>query len=230
MTSDRHAASSRWWMSLTTPFSQSLTRTVSEPCHPDAVPTRSCALGFVAKTGTGVAVAVASGPELLGKWELMLAPPTQERFVYHAAQQLGARAERWVRESTQAIGHQTMSSVDVMLTELDATPTAAAIVGTTLELDGLDEILASHPRLHTAEGVLYRSAIADALHERGIECTLVPRDALVPDTALAAFGKVASPWRREHKDAARAALSLVRANGRGSAPRTASAARPRRRA
>ena len=46
--------------------------------------------------------------------------------------------------------------------------------------------------------------------------------------ALEQFGKVPSPWRKEHKDAALAALTLVRAGGRGPAPRTGRAARPRR--
>ena len=30
-------------------------------------------------------VAVAAGPELVGKWDLTLVPEGQERFVYHAA-------------------------------------------------------------------------------------------------------------------------------------------------
>jgi len=177
-------------------------------------------------------VAVASGPELVGKWDVILVPDGQERFVYHAAELLGSGEARFVRDSTRAIGKQTKRAVVDVLEEiagLDSTVVGAAIVGTKLEMPApLEKILTSHTLLHAAEGVLYRSAIADALHARGIDCTLVPADALAAlQPALEQFGKVPSPWRREHKDAALAALTLVRAGGRDPAPRTARAARPR---
>jgi hypothetical protein len=195
--------------------------------------TQSCALGFVAKTGKAVAVAIGPGPALLGKWDLVLVPPGQERFVYHAAAQLDGDAAPWVRASTKAIARHAQQSVDALLDAVPARVTSAAIVGRSLELDlPLAEILAAHTRLHTAEGVLYRSVIVDALHTRGIETTLVPPDQLrARDEALARFGKVPPPWRREHKDAALAAIDGLRpgrAGGRGSEPRTRNAASPRR--
>ncbi len=195
--------------------------------------TRSCALGFVAKTGKAAAVAVGPGPEVLGKWDLVLVPPGQERFVYHAAAQLDGDAARWVRASTTAIANETQRTIDALLDSLTAPVAAAAIVGRSLELElPLSEILAAHTRLHTAEGVLYRSVIVDALHTRGIATTLVPPDQLHDrDDTLARFGKVPPPWRREHKDAALAATDVLRpgrAGDRGSAPRTRRATPPRR--
>ena len=194
---------------------------------------RACALGCFAKTGRAMVVAVAKAPELVGKWDVTLVPDGQERFVYHAAELLGTGAARFVRDSTRAIGKETKRAVAGVLEELaglDAMVFGAAIVGTNLEMPApLEKILTSHTLLHTAEGVLYRSAIADALHARGIDCTLVPADALTAlQPALEQFGKVPSPWRKEHKDAALAALTLVRAGGRDPAPRTGRAARPRR--
>lgn len=194
---------------------------------------RACAIGCFAKTGRAMLVAVAKGPELVGKWDVTLVPDGQERFVYHAAELLGTGQERFVRDSTRAIGKQTKRAVGEVLDEVDglgATVIGSAIVGSKLEMPApLEKILTSHTLLHMAEGVLYRSAIADALHARDIECTLVPPDALSAlQPALEQFGKVPSPWRKEHKDAALAALTLVRAGGRDPAPRTGRAARPRR--
>ena len=196
----------------------------------------SSALGFVAKTGKAAAVAIGPGRELLGKWDLVLVPAGQERFVYHAAAQLDGGAARWVRTSTTAIANETQRVIDALLDAISPPVTGAAVVGRSLELDlPLTEILAAHTRLHTAEGVLYRSVIVDALHARGIATTLVPPDQLRErDDGLAQFGKVPPPWRREHKDAALAALDTfdafrpARGGGRGSAPRTRRATPPRR--
>jgi hypothetical protein len=200
---------------------------------PERMSMSTCALGFVAKTGKAAAVAIGPGPELLGKWDLVLVPPGQERFVYHAAAQRDGDAARWVRASTKAIARETQHVIDALLEAVTARVTAAAIVGRSLELDlPLTEILAAHTRLHTAEGVLYRSVIVDALHEHGIDTTLVPPDQLGDNSVLARLGKVPPPWRREHKDAALAALGLLRpgrAGDRGPGPRSRTATRPRRR-
>jgi hypothetical protein len=198
------------------------------------VATQPCALGFVAKTGKAVAVAIGPGPELLGKWDLVLVPSGQERFVYHAAAQLDGDAARWVRASTTAIANEAQRAIDALLDSMTTPVAAAAIVGRSLELDlPLSEILAAHTRLHTAEGVLYRSVIVDALYSRGIDTTLVSPDQLYDrDDALARFGKVPSPWRREHKDAALAAIDVLRpdrASGPGSELRTRNATHRRRR-
>jgi hypothetical protein len=191
-------------------------------------------LGCFAKTGHGVAVAVAAGPVLVGKWPLLLAPESQERFVYHAVQGMDlAAAEKFVAKSTRVVNAQTERAIRTVLDALaglDVTVDAAAVVGRSAELPGpLEKIVAAHTLLHNAEGALYRGAIIDALDEHGVACALVPPDELsAADAALDALGKVPSPWRKEHKDAARAALTLVRAGGRGSGPRTAPAG-PRRR-
>ena len=185
----------------------------------------TCALGFFASTGRAVAVAVAPGPELVGKWGMLLTPPGQERFVYHAALEFDVDPEEWVRTSMENIGRATQDAVDGVLAELDGAPIGAAIVGKTIEMDlPVADILASHTRLHTAEGVLYRSAIADALHARKVDTTLIAPDELGDRSALDRFGKVPAPWRKEHKEAALAAAVLVsrgRASGRAPATRTA---------
>jgi hypothetical protein len=153
---------------------------------------------------------------------LLLAPDGQERFVFHAAQNLDlAAAKRWVRDSERRIARQAVAAVDAVFAELEqsgARVAGAAVVGETLEDPGsVEAILASHSGMHTAEGVLYRRVIVDALQARGVECELVSKRVLPDPEVLAPLGKVASPWRAEHKDAARAALSLVRGGARGRA-------------
>jgi hypothetical protein len=88
----------------------------------------------------------------------------------------------------------------------------------------LDKILASHSLLHAAEGELYRSAVVAALARRGIEVESIPRGVVATRAAQAlgktgdcerlvvALGQAAGPpWRREHKDAALAALASASA-------------------
>jgi hypothetical protein len=197
-----------------------------------------CVLGFVAKTGRAVVVALQPGPVMVAKWGLQLTPPNQERFVFHAAQDMTLpKAEKWVRDSTKNITEQTASEIDAVFESVPAKVGAAAVVGTNIEMDdSVASILGSHTKLHTAEGVLYRSAIVDALRQHRITPLLVP----APDLdeirgRLDQFGKVEAPWRREHKDATLAALLALdlgvkpgRASGRGSAPRTPRATSPRR--
>jgi hypothetical protein len=198
------------------------------------MPAATCSLGCFAKTGKAALVAVAPGPDLVAKWDIALVPATQERFVYHAAQLMESGAARFVKRSTEVVGTHTADVIGTVLDELAARRvrvTGAAVVGREVELPGpLEKILASHTLLHSAEGALYRGALVDALDDHGITCTLVPRDDLGDVASLASFGKVPAPWRKEHKDAALAALRLVRAGGRGSAPRTARAVQSRRRA
>jgi hypothetical protein len=196
---------------------------------------RSCALGCFAKTGKAMVVAVAAGPELVRKWDVALVPEEQERFVYHAAELMDLpEAAPFVERSTRAINAHTEDTIRAVLDELAADGVAlsgAAVIGREVELPApLEKILTAHSLLHAAEGVLYRAALVDAFAAHGIACSLVPRDELPAlEPVLPAFGKVPPPWRKEHKEAALAALTVVRAGGRGSAPRTARAAPSRRR-
>ena len=77
------------------------------------------------------------------------------------------------------------------------------------------------------------AALADALAVNGVPTTLVNAGELDGyGWVLDALGKVPSPWRKEHKDAAMAAAAMLngRAGGRGRGSRTSPATRSRRRA
>ena len=97
--------------------------------------------------------------------------------------------------------------------------------------DSLEEILSSRPLNLAADGMLYREALAEAAAELGMEVRRYPRK--TAPTALAAeamgvevaevnsliaqFGREAgTPWRKDHKMAAAAALSVLgHRKGRG---------------
>lgn len=90
--------------------------------------------------------------------------------------------------------------------------------------DSLEEVLNSRPLTLAADGMLYRESLAEAAAGLGMEVRRYPRKTdptilaaeamgvAVPEvTALIArFGRLAgTPWRKDHKMAAAAALSVL---------------------
>ena len=90
--------------------------------------------------------------------------------------------------------------------------------------DSLDEVLHSRPLTNAADGMLYRDSLAEAARDLGIDVHRYPRgtdptvlaaDAMGVDLAavaslIARFGQEAgTPWLKDHKMAAAAALSVV---------------------
>ncbi len=90
--------------------------------------------------------------------------------------------------------------------------------------DSLEEILSSPPLTLAADGMLYRESLAEAAAELGMEVRRYPRksdprvlaaaamgaDAAEVDSLLVQFGREAGrPWRKDHKRAAAAALSVL---------------------
>ena len=92
----------------------------------------------------------------------------------------------------------------------------------------IDEILAVHFRMHKAEGVLFRDALARAaagcglsvveipekrLAEHAVRALMTPLDKLL--RTVATLGKsVGPPWGRDQKDAALAAMIALRDRSR----------------
>ena len=90
--------------------------------------------------------------------------------------------------------------------------------------DSLEEILGSRPWTHAADGMLYREGLAEAAAGLGMEVRRYPRkadpavlaaEAMGTDVAavhslVARLGRDAgSPWRKDHKLAAAAALIVL---------------------
>ena len=96
--------------------------------------------------------------------------------------------------------------------------------------ESLEEILKSRPLTFAADGMLYRESLAEAAVDLGLDVRRFPRRADVPALAaeslgmavsavtalIARFGREAGPpWRKDHKLAAAAALSVVGRKIRG---------------
>ena len=78
----------------------------------------------------------------------------------------------------------------------------------------LEEIIAAHPRIHTAEGCFYRDVLVDAAEAAGMEAVVIsPKDIPLEAHAqrLAEIGKeVGRPWSKDERLAAVAAWLVLR--------------------
>lgn len=175
-----------------------------------------CAIGFVCHTGWAVAVAVGEGPRLLDRRRIELIGGG-ERFVYHASQELPlAIAERKVsavraRSERAAIG--AIAELVARLNEAGHTPRGCAVVGTPRPPQNeLETILKSHALIHSAEGDLYRVAIAAGAAASSLTVTAVAARELDAGAAeLQELGRGAGPpWGKDQKLAALAALRVLR--------------------
>ena len=96
--------------------------------------------------------------------------------------------------------------------------------------DSLEEVLRSRPLTLAADGMLYRESLAEAAADLGMEVRRYPRridptvlaaEAMGVDVAevtalIARFGREAgTPWRKDHKRAAAAALCVLGPGIRG---------------
>ena len=108
--------------------------------------------------------------------------------------------------------------------------------------DSLEEVLASRSLTLAADGMLYRESLAEAAAELGLEVrrharktdpTVLAAEVMGVDVAevaslIARFGREAGPpWRKDHKMAAAAALSVLGPSLRPPAPCAAGDAMPR---
>ena len=184
------------------------------------------ALGFKPHTGWAVAVTMggdAAAPVVFDRRRVTLCPDDLPRQVYHHAQGLSpARAVRSVVDVEDAVDI-TSTLVLGELAERAAAHgelVAVGIVGEPRDVPDLKQVLTSHALLHLAEGELYRGALDDAAHERGLTVSLMSHKGTV-EQASAALGvsagaltatltglrrELGAPWQADHRDAAAAAL------------------------
>lgn len=126
-----------------------------------------------------------------------------------------------VKHSVTAHSHAALSAV------MEAFPVGALVLEASPydELpDTLQEVLSSRPLTNAADGMLYREALTTAALKLGMEVRRYPRkadpmtiaaeamgvDATVVAEVIARFGREAgAPWRKDHKLATAAALSVL---------------------
>ena len=129
-----------------------------------------------------------------------------------------------VNRVRRSVAEHASAAISTML----ATYRAQVLILPTSPYDGLpdslEEVLRSRPLTYAADGMLYRESLAEAAAELGMEVRRYPRktdptvlaaEAMGVDVAevtslIAQFGREAgTPWRKDHKLAAAAALSVL---------------------
>jgi hypothetical protein len=162
------------------------------------------AIGISIHTGWGACVVVGgslSKPEIVAN-EVVEILGDSERFCFHMAAEMKlAEAEKWIaRVRKKATANATRALAPLIAKQVDV----CALVAKPGDAGSLEAVLASHPRLHTAEGCLYRDAFRDA-------CP-VPVQLVPPKTLdVSKVGKLAGPpWGRDQKLAALAAWTVMK--------------------
>jgi hypothetical protein len=181
------------------------------------------ALGFRPHTGWATAVVLgappARSPAILERRRVDLSDPVIPREVFHAARELGPQeAEELVRQAREAAREAATRAVGDLVAELAASGhqvVAAGIPGIARLPSALSKILASHPYVHTAEGRLFREALAEAAERCGLVVSrtvadqageILDHDEEALRRTLADLGRPRGPpWRQDEKDAALAA-------------------------
>jgi len=134
-----------------------------------------------------------------------------------AASDLVNRVRRSVAEHASAAISTMLATYPVQVLILPASPYDSLP-------DSLEEVLSSRPLTYAADGMLYRESLAEAAATLGLEVRRYPRktdptvlaaEAMGVDVAevtslIGHFGREAgTPWRKDHKLAAAAALSVL---------------------
>jgi hypothetical protein len=161
------------------------------------------ALGISIHTGWGACVVVGGSlakPEIILN-EIVEILGDSERFCFHmAAEMKRAEAAKWIA----SVRKKAFANAKRALAPLTKQVGVCAIVAKPGEAGDLDQILASHPRLHTAEGCLYRDAFSAA-------CAIPVHIVSPKSLDISGVGKLAGPpWGKDQKLAALAAWSLLR--------------------
>ncbi len=186
-------------------------------------------IGFRDHSGWAIAVVLggtAEAPEILARERITLIPAQLPRQPYHAVAEQGAPRSVIAEVEAAALAGAAgaLGRLREQLAgdgyELTAVSVAA---GTHAIPASLDAILRSHTLLHSAEGQLFREALAEAGAAAGLRVVrFVQRevfslagaplgmDASAMEARLTLLGKpLGPPWQKDHKEAVAAALLAV---------------------
>jgi hypothetical protein len=139
---------------------------------------------------------------------------------YHAAQRLSLKgAEALVSACAEASAQLAAEAVRDVISDARQRgyeiSSSCILTGSGRSLPALEKILASHPLLHTAEGELFRNAIARACLKQGLSVVAVKEKELIAraakdlgisgeliDRHLQRMGRaIGPPWRQDEKHA-----------------------------
>jgi hypothetical protein len=161
------------------------------------------AIGISVHTGWGACVVVGGSlrqPEIIGN-EVIKLLDDAERFCFHRAAEMNpAAAEEWLaRVRAKALTRAREALATLMAEHVRV----CAIVAKDGVPGNLEATLATHLRIHSAEGFFYRDVFRDACP---VPCRIVPAASLT----ITAVGRLAAkPWGRDQKLAALAAWQVM---------------------
>lgn len=162
-----------------------------------------CAIGICVHTGWGACVVVGGSlrqPQIIGNTVIELLED-KERFCYHrAAEMARASVDEWLTRVRKKALAQARIKLGPLLT---SNVSVGAIVAKEGPLPDPDTALATHMRIHLAEGLFYRDVFREACQ---FSCHVTPPASL----DAAAVGKLDTrPWGRDQKLAALAAWQVM---------------------
>lgn len=194
----------------------------------------SAALGFRAHSGWAAAVAVGGSPrspEVIDRRRIALLEPGSPGGVqpYHVARTMDLpKAEEFIQGVIAAIDRTALLAVRAFAEAINGKGHSVVSCGIVLAsgraLPSLEATLRSHAMVHTAEGELYRAAIARAAKNMNWRCVRIPERDLyklaakhlcIPEPKLklriTEMGRaIGSPWSADEKCATLVAwLALV---------------------
>ena len=192
-------------------------------------------VGFREHTGWAAMVALGGGvtaPVVVARSRYELCDDELPRAVYHAARPLDlGNAEKLVgrvEESARTAAEWQLRRTVAELESAGYRVMGAGVAAPRPVPDDLAEILGSHPLVHTAEGHLFREALADASESIGLPVVRFVQQELFEEAAgqigtsdaslkaqLTGLGRaLGPPWQRDQKDAAAAAWLALAVAGR----------------
>jgi hypothetical protein len=166
------------------------------------------ALGICVHTGWSVVVVAGGGwknPVLAAREHVELLGES-ERFVFHRAAEMKLDdAHAWVARARK----EATTRASAVMKRLVAAHgvEACGLVAKKPALLPLEEIVAAHPRIHTAEGGFYRDVLKAATEAAGAKVKVIaPGELDAKDARLAGVGRVVGkPWSADWKMAVMAA-------------------------
>jgi hypothetical protein len=184
--------------------------------------------GFKAHSGWAALIVLGGAPErpeVIERRRVELVAEEWAKAPYHAAEELEIKDARLlVRQgikSAHAIAKRQMKELLKRQQKLRHEVTACAVLmGAPMPDWSTDEILAVHFRMHKAEGVLFREALAGAARACGLSVVPVPEKQLNEfaerklNTSASALSKkllelgkeIGPPWGKDQKEATLAAF------------------------
>ena len=187
--------------------------------------------GFKAHSGWAALVALGKGGqnyEVVARRRVELVDEEWAKQPYHAAEELPTHEARELVkrgiQSAQRIARRELRTALKQQRELgNKVIGCAVLVGNPMPDWNVEQILAVHFRMHQAEGVLFREALADAAKSCDLNLVTLPEKTLLEEAekrlrksagdlnhTLKELGKSAGPpWGKDQKDATLAALIML---------------------